>query len=134
MTANIEKLRRGELRKYRKERASYVQYAVYALDMPHPDGEPRKIVWLNLYATPARHYACIWVCKSLDICGYGGGYASGNANDRASAAAQNAINNAGIKLSDPIARTQGTSAIKEALKAIAEALGSKDFFIAEANA
>lgn len=133
MKANIENIREGaKVRSNRKENAFYKQFSVYALDMPDYNGEPRELVCLRLYATEARHYACIWI-QGNDVYGYGGGNASGYGYHRASAAAQEAIRDAGITLDEYI-DGRGDEAIRAALKAIAEAAGSRKYFIGEAHA
>lgn len=133
MKANIENIREGaKVQSNRKKDAFYKQFALYALDMPDYNGEPRKLVCLRLYATDARHYACIWVNGS-DAYGCGGGNAGGYGYDRGSAAAQEAIEDAGITLDESI-DGRGDEAIRAAVKAIAEAAGSHKYFISEAHA
>ena len=133
MKANIENIREGaKVHSNRKENAFFKQYAVYALDMLDYNGQPRELVCLRLYATDARHYACIWVHDDVAY-GYGGGNAGGYGYDRGSAAAQEAIKDAGIELSESI-DGRGQGAILAAVKAIAEAAGSKNYFVGEAHA
>ena len=133
MKANIENIREGaKVRSNRKENAFYKQFALYALDMPGYNEEPRELVCLRLYATDARHYACIWI-RGNDAYGYGGGNAGGYGYHRASAAAQEAISDAGITLDESI-DGRGDEAIRAAIKAIAEAAGSRKYFIGEAHA
>jgi hypothetical protein len=133
MKANIENIREGaKVRSNRKANAFCKQYALYALDMPDYNGEPRELVCLRIYATDARHYACIWIHGS-EACGYGGGNASGYGYHRGSAAAQEAIRDAGITLDESI-DGRGDEAIRTAIKAIAEAAGSHKYFIGETHA
>jgi hypothetical protein len=133
MKANIENISDGgKVSANRKENAFYKQYALYALDMADSNGTPRELVCLRIYATDSRAYACIWI-HGHDIYGNGGGYAGGYGYHRASAAAQEAIKNAGIGLSESI-DGRGDGAIIEAIKAIAEAAGSYKYFIGEAHA
>ena len=133
MKANIENIREGtKLRSNRKENAFFQQYAVYAFDKLDSYGQPRELVCLRLYATDARHYACIWVHDDISY-GYGGGNAGGYGYDRGSAAAQEAMHDAGITIDQQI-DGRGQGAILEAIKAIAEAAGSKNYFVGEAHA
>lgn len=88
-------------------------------------------VTLRLYATEAKHYCCLWI---NDNCSWvkaardsyyrlGSGSAGGYGYHRASAAAQEAIYNAGIELSEDI-DGRGDYAIEEAVRSIAEAMWS----------
>lgn len=133
MKANIENIKDGgKIAANRKENAFSKQYALYALDMADSNGTPRELVCLRIYSTDSRAYACLWI-HGRDIYGNGGGRAGGYGYHRASAAAQEAIMDAGIKLSESI-DGRGDEAIREAIKAIAEAAGSKQYFIGEAHA
>jgi hypothetical protein len=116
----------------RKEEHFYYQYTVIVIE-----SYPLEVIIpiiLRLYATKSRVYACMWVNdKENQIHVSGGGYAGGYGYHKASAAAQDAINNAGIILSEDIAG-RGDSAIQEALKAIALALGYENVTILTAHA
>lgn len=81
-------------------------------------------VWaeLRLYATPSRHYACVWLFGRENGCISGGAYAGGYGYHRASAAADAAIKRAGITLSESISG-RGDTAIIDALTAIGVACG-----------
>lgn len=91
-----------------------------------------SIIILRLYATPSRYYACIWV-SSNPFYVSGGGYAGGYGYHKASAAAQAAMEDAGINLDFDISG-RGDSAIRDGLMAIGEALGVRKPAIFEAHA
>lgn len=104
----------GKVAPNRKENSFMRQFTVITPEL-------EDIIQLRIYGTNARNYACIWV-HSSPVYVSGGGYAGGYGYHRPSAAAQVAINDAGIVLSENIAGV-GDSAIENALLAIAEALG-----------
>ena len=101
-------------------------------------------VTLRIYSTDAKSYCCLWV---HDNCGWvngcrdsyyrsGSGSAGGYGYHRASAAAQKAIYNAGITLSEDIGG-RGDAAIEEAVHAIAAAMWGADGYyihVTRANA
>jgi hypothetical protein len=92
---------------------------------PNEDGggqEAPAVIECRLYGTGARNYACIWVSKEPWGWSSGSGSAGGGGYHRPSAAAQEAIDNAGFSLSRPI-DGRGPSAIVEALFAIAKVIG-----------
>lgn len=113
----------------RKENAFYKQLTAVVFN--HETRTAFDCVTLRLYATEARHYACVWVhtncawikdgetVKSFD--GNGSGYAGGWGYHRASAAAGEAIYKMGFDLSEDI-NGRGDQAIEEAAKAIAESI------------
>lgn len=78
-------------------------------------------VELRLYGTGRINTACLWIHYGATHAS-GSGRAGGGGYHRPSAAAEQAIQNAGITLSKPIAGV-GDNAIDEALCAIADALG-----------
>lgn len=91
-------------------------------------------VWaeLRLYATASRHYACFWLFGRENGCISGGAYAGGYGYHRASAAANVAMQRAGITLSANISGV-GDSAIRDALQAVGVACGI-DPVVIEAHA
>ncbi len=99
------------------------------------DGEYFHPVTLRTYSGRSRNashiYATLWVSHcppaAFDGCS-GSGYAGGYGYHKASAAAQDAMQSAGIALSAPIGGA-GDSAIEAALGAIARALGFEHFTI-----
>lgn len=92
-------------------------------------------VTLRIYATDAKCYCCIWTADNCKMSGRGGDmyYRSGSGSvggygyHRASAAAQEAICNAGITLSEDIAG-RGDEAIAEAVRAIAAAIWKDGYY------
>lgn len=125
ITAHITSKPKGNIAPNRKEKHFTAQYSIVTGDYSQP-------VILRLYGTQAKNYACLWVnYKEVHISG--GGSAGGYGYHRPSAAAQVAINNAGIALSADI-DGRGDSAIQDALKAIARALGLTEFGLIEAHA
>lgn len=101
-------------------------------------------VTLRIYATDAKSYCCLWVndnCSWVKGCrdSYyraGSGSEGGYGYHRASAAAQEAISNAGITLSEDI-NGRGDAAIEEAVHAIAAAIWDADRYyihVTRANA
>jgi len=94
--------------------------------------EANQVITLRIYGTGARNTACIWVNHTGFAHTSGSGSAGGYGYDRKSAAAQEAINNAGFSLSQDIGGV-GESAIREALQAIAEEIGLKDYFLTTAH-
>lgn len=133
MKANIEKLRDGERTgSCRKEKNFTKQWALYSLDQTGYKGEPCELVCVREYQTDSRAYACIWI-HGAEVCGHGGGYAGGYGYHMGSAAVEVAIHDAGIILDTAIGG-RGDEAIKDAIKAIAEAVGSHNYFVGEAHA
>lgn len=80
------------------------------------DGDILEVVDLRLYETPSRTYACIWLFGKM-IYKNGSGYAGGYGYHLDSAAAGQAIENAGIQLSERI-HGAGDRAIRQAVLAI----------------
>lgn len=110
----------------RKEKHFYQQFTGVTRDF-------RETVVLRLYGTN-KIYACLWVNDSRrNLYVMGGGNASGYGYHKASAAAQEAFDDAGIKLALPI-DGRGNDAIEPALKAVMAALGYEDFAILNAHA
>ena len=133
MKANIEKIKGSNtVTTNRKDNHFTQQYTVFALDMTSSIKGPRELIILRLYSTGAANYACIWV-HGIEINGHGGGRAGVGGYHSPSAAANMAINSAGITLSSSI-DGRGDGAILEALAAIAEAVGSREYFIADVHA
>ena len=128
MYANPTQRAQKFLISYRKEK--YFSRQVSGLVW---DGDKiREAVILRIYQTDARAYACVWTyCTGYNS---GSGCAGGYGYHRASAAAANAIYNAGFDLSEDIAG-RGDSAIREAVKAITEfQFPGCPVFVHEANA
>lgn len=111
---------------HRKEKGGF--FKEYAALVPSDRDEMRAVVTLRLYwPGQVTCYACLWVTQATEgglpgLCFNGSGSAAGNGYDKPSAAAGEAIRNAGFDLSEDIGG-RGESSIKEAVKAMAEALG-----------
>lgn len=112
---------------HRKENNFYNQYTAVVFN----GKSAYDAVTLRLYATKAKHYCCLWIndnyswVKATRDSYYrsGSGSAGGYGYHRASVAAQEAIYNAGIELSEDIGG-RGDYAIEEAVRSIAEAMWS----------
>lgn len=111
---------------HRKENKCYFDSFTALAPCLNYEGKPdlKPVVELRLYGTGNSNTAAIWV-HSGDIHTSGTGQAGGYGYHRPSAAAAEAIRNAGFKLSNNISGV-GNSAIEEAVKAIAEAVGYPD--------
>ena len=123
---------------HRKENHFYKQITAVAIN----DRSAYDAVILRLYSTDARCYACLWThgnCSwdgNADRWRNGSGTAGGYGYHRASAAAQEAIYNAGIELSEDIGG-RGNEVMREAVEAIARAIWQDEnvrIYITEAYA
>lgn len=137
MKATINKqTHTGNVRQNRKENHFLAEYAAMVVGNK-PDylgNKIKSVVILRIYGTNAKNYACIWVHddkKNIHI--GGGGGAGGYGYHRPSAAAQYAINDAGIQLDQRIDGV-GESAMIEAVRAIAKACGYRKVHIHTAHA
>lgn len=123
---------------HRKEKHFYKQIAAVAIN---EDGRAYDCVTLRIYGTDAKSYACIWTASNCswndarDLWRNGSGSAGGYGYHRASAAACEAIYNAGIELDEDISG-RGNEAMREAVEAIARAMWQKGvkIHITEAHA
>lgn len=100
-------------------------------ERPSDDGRLDPVISLRLYGTGAKNYACLWVSLPAGHRS-GSGSAGGYGYHRPSQAAEEAIRNAGFKLDTAIGGV-GEEAMREALLAIAEAIGVKRPAIVEAH-
>lgn len=132
---------------HRKEGKCF--FSSYAIIEPNRDryGSHKRLagstVELRLYGTGNQNFACLWVHLAGNtktgnpfpngVYTQGSGRAGGYGYHRPSAAAQEAIYNAGFELSESISGV-GDSAIEEALVAIAESLGLSDFILVRSHA
>ena len=121
---------------HRKENKCYFESYTAIVDGVDHKGNPTKKtpVELRLYGTGNKNFACLWVHDSSNsgVSRNGSGSAGGYGYHRPSAAAAEAIRNAGIKLSEDISG-RGGQAIESAVKAIAEALGYSNVFVFHAH-
>lgn len=130
ITATIQKgTAIASLNGFRREKNFTNQYSLISFD----GQEFSEIVNLRIYHTQAKTTACIWLHGGRDFHNLGGGKATGYNYHRSSQAVENALESAGIELSEPIGG-RGDSAIRSALEAIAKNLSLKHFYILEAYA
>ena len=108
---------------HRKENKCYFDSYTALAACTNYEGKPdlKPVVEIRLYGTGNSNTAAIWV-HAEPIHTSGTGSAGGYGYHRPSAAAAEAIRNAGIELDGDISG-RGDSAIEEAVKAIAEAVG-----------
>ena len=123
---------------HRKEgKCFFDSYSIITTDDPYEnqDGgrEARQPITLRLYGTGAKNFACLWINHASAFHTSGSGSAGGYGYHRQSAAAEEAITNAGFKLSKPIGGV-GNEAIKEALCAIAKEVGLKNYYLVTSHA
>lgn len=111
---------------HRKENKCYFDSYTALAACTNYEGKPdlKAVVELRIYGTGNSSSAAIWL-HGEDIHTSGTGAAGGYGYHRPSAAASEAIRNAGIELDQNISGV-GDSAIESAVKAIAEMLGYID--------
>ena len=115
---------------HRKAYKCFHSYSIIDLNA----GLERAVIHLYQSGSGARDYARLWVYSHdafLDATG--SGMAGGSGYHRPSAAAQVAFEEAGITLSEPI-DGRGESAIKDAMRALADYLPVKRYMILHAHA
>lgn len=111
-------------------KCSFKSITVISLsDKPWQDGAMPERITARIYGTGKRNTACLWVNSTSSkfpegVHVSGSGKAGGYGYHRPSAALGEAIHNAGFALSESISG-RGESAMREALMAIAKALGVK---------
>jgi hypothetical protein len=116
---------------HRKEgKCFFDQYSIL-IPSKYDSSESHAVIDLRLYGTGNKNFACIWINYN-DTNTSGTGSAGGYGYHRPSAAAAEAISNAGITLSKSISGV-GDTAIREALKAIAAALGIENGILHHAH-
>lgn len=118
MNATVNKERKpinGNHRKEEKFFESYIGLAIFK------DGKPKKAVSLRLYCTGERVYCCVWLKGTELLWQSGSAFAGGYGYHKASAAANEALHNAGVTLSESI-DGRGDEAIAEAVEAVTLAL------------
>lgn len=120
----------GKIASNRKEKGFVSQYTIAAISK----GLMFTPVIARFYSTPSRSYCCIWLCAShKDIYLSGGGKAGGYGYHRASQALYEALSDCGVTLDADIAG-RGDTAMRDALVAVAQALGFRNPYIFEAHA
>lgn len=113
---------------HRKENKCYFDSYSAIVIRPDYEGKPSVFtpVEIRLYGTGNSNTAALWVNDSVSgIHTSGTGQAGGYGYHRPSAAAREAIYNAGFELSEDISG-RGDNAIETAVKAIAASLGYED--------
>ena len=118
----------------RKENSVHFESFNVLVKSKYSENDSHAVVELRIYGTGSRNYACLWVHDSSNsgISTSGTGWAGGYGYHRPSAAAYEAITNAGFTLSEHISGV-GDSAIESAVKAIAEHLGYTDYLFFKAH-
>lgn len=112
--------------KNRKELYFTTEYTVF---VPCDENVIRRIVRCCIYKTNAKVHCCVWINDALqEIHLAGGGYAGGGGYHRPSAATESALTACGVQLSQSICGA-GERAMREALGAVAIAMGYDKFFI-----
>lgn len=122
----------GNVAGNRKENRFTDQWTVIDFAEKHENPYRREAIVARFYQTAARAYCCVWINSNIVHC-IGGAYAGGYGYHRQSEALQGALSNAGVFLDANIGGA-GESAMREALMAVAAALGLKDPLIFEAHA
>lgn len=119
---------------HRKEKAGL--HKCYAMLIPSrvAPSEAYAVVEMRIYwPGDTTVYACLWVGSyATEFYASGSGKAGGHGYCKISGAAHDAIHNAGFDLSESI-HGHGTSAIREALRAIAEAVGHPEAMLFETH-
>ena len=119
---------------HRKEGKYYFDSYSAIIPSKYYENAANAVVELRLYGTGSKNYACLWVHDSSNsgIVTSGTGSAGGYGYHRPSAAAAEAIENAGITLSEDISG-RGDGAIESAVFAIAKMLGHDNAIIFHAH-
>lgn len=120
---------------HRKENKCYFDSFTALVPALDWEGNPtmHSPVELRLYGTGNTNSACLWINDNKsEIHTSGSGSAGGYGYHRPSAAAAEAIRNAGIELDADISG-RGNSAIEDAVKAIAEMMGYNQIFVHHAH-
>lgn len=137
MKATIKEVKQTKFTtSHRKEGKCYFESYTAIVNSTDYEGKPtmKTPVELRLYGTGAKNFACLWVHDSSNsgVSRNGSGSAGSYGYHRPSAAAAEAISNAGFELSEDISG-RGSQAIETAIKAIAEALGYSNVFVFHAH-
>ena len=102
--------------KHRKENSFQQEFIGLAI----VGDEIKEAVNCRIYGTQSRNYCCIWY-RNDNIYSSGSGYAGGYGYHRPSAAAETAMTQAGVKLSEYISG-RGDYSIQDAVLAITKEL------------
>lgn len=120
----------GKIASNRKEKHFRSQMTLATVR--YEEGVVHDTLQARFYVTGSRTYCCVWL-HTKDCHVSGGGFAAGGGYHRASAALEEALNDAGITLSQSI-HGVGASAMSEAFEAVAIALGFTVYRVLEAHA
>lgn len=118
---------------HRKETKSYFkEYAGISINKTYNNLYPAVTIRTYQVGDTGSVYACIWI-NGNEIHATGSGVAGGYGYDKASAAVNEAIKNAGFELSESIAG-RGSILIRAAVLAIGEAIGCPIEYIHNSHA
>lgn len=121
---------------HRKEKHFTESYEVVTFDAKRGFNNP---ITLRVYSTNSKVYVCVWVNahaagkRKESVHVSGSGSAGGYGYHRSSAAAQEALSNAGFTFDENISG-RGNDAILSALNAVCVSLSFKKFTIVKAHA
>ena len=121
---------------HRKKKGGFMEEYAALVPGNYANGELKAVVTLRIYGTAARNTACLWTHGNPNCPEHfrqGSGEAGGCGFHRPSAAAQEAIQNAGFVLSRKI-DSCGDEAMREAVLAIAAAIGFPEALLHVAHA
>ena len=121
----------GNIAANRKEDHFREQYSAVANIRYGGERGLKECVTVRIYRAATRVYCCVWI-NSRAVHTSGGGWASGGGYHKPSAALSRALDDAGVKLSEGIDGC-GESAMEDAMRAIATALGYKNVTILRAH-
>jgi len=117
---------------HRKERGGFITEISALTANPFGGREAKAIVTLRIYQPGSVAYACVWI-NGHEFDSSGTGSAGGGGYCKHSAAAGEAIRNAGFDLSEDI-HGRGMSTVREAVLALAEAVGYPEAMLHTAHA
>jgi hypothetical protein len=109
----------GKIAQNRKENHFKSQLTVIAL----VGGEMKEVIQARFYRPGVAAYCCVWIRGDLHISG--GGKAGGGGYHKRSHALEDALDDAGVSLSEHIGG-RGDEAMEEALLAVAGAMGHNE--------
>lgn len=116
---------------HRKENGFNCEFTAFAITA---DGQKKDLCTLRVYWTQSRAYACCWIYSNGN-CYAGSGWAGGYGYHKPSAAAREALEGAGVELSEDI-NGRGRDAIISAVEAVGIAAAPEGalVFVHEAHA
>lgn len=120
MKAKTQNLNTYENLGEKREKVSHKFAAQYTVIDP---ATGRQVVIVRLYVTGTQHHVCAWLYGNVTK-GSGYGRAGGYGYCKTSAAVHDALEAAGVELSEPI-NGRGLSKVREALEAVGKSLTGK---------